>query len=156
MIPDLPQAVLQALQHAELPCFVYDGAAIRQRAEAAASLLDACFFPIKACPELEVVRAALDAGCGLDLCSAGDADIATASGCPGHRWKFTAAAIDGAGANARVWVVNGGVLESRAVVLVPRQGEQAGIVSGLKVGERVVSRLVPGLTAGARVTTQDG
>ena len=68
----------------------------------------------------------------------------------------TAAAIDGAGANARVWVVNGGVLESRAVVLGPRQGEQAGIVSGLKVGERVVSRLVPGLKAGARVTTKDG
>jgi diaminopimelate decarboxylase len=90
----LPSPVLQAILQANLPCYVYDTSVVRQRAASAASLLDRLFFPIKACPELEVVRAAIAAGCGLDLCSEGDAQIASAAGCPGHRWSFTAAHAD--------------------------------------------------------------
>ena len=90
----IPEQVLQTVSGAKLPCFVYDGAAVKQRAALASSLLDRCFFPVKACPEPEIVRAALSAGCGLDLCSAGDAEIASAVGCPGDHWKFTSASAD--------------------------------------------------------------
>lgn len=86
--------LIQTISQAKLPCFVYDAAAVKQRAALASSLLDCCFFPIKACPEPDVIRAALAAGCGLDLCSAGDADIALAVGCPGEHWKFTSAHAD--------------------------------------------------------------
>jgi diaminopimelate decarboxylase len=91
----MPHEVLQTISQAKLPCFVYDGAAVKQRAELASSLLDRCFFPIKACPEPDIVRAALAAGCGLDLCSEGDAEIASSVGCPADRWKFTSARSDG-------------------------------------------------------------
>lgn len=87
-------AVLQALSGAELPCFVYDAPAIGQRAAVARSLVDRCFFPVKACPEPEVIRMALATGCDLDLCSPGDVDIAEAVGCPGKRWKFTSPCDD--------------------------------------------------------------
>jgi len=86
--------LIQELSRAKLPCFVYDGAAVKQRAALAASLLDRYFFPIKVCPEPEMVRAALEAGCGLDLCSEGDVEIASAAGCPGKDWKFTSACAD--------------------------------------------------------------
>jgi diaminopimelate decarboxylase len=90
----VPETVRRGILGAELPCYVYDGTAVKQRAELAASLLDRLFFPIKACPEPEVVKAVLAAGCGLDLCSEGDVQIAAAVGCPGGRWKFTAAYAD--------------------------------------------------------------
>ncbi len=90
----LPDEVLQTILRAELPCFVYDAAAGKQRAALALSLLDRYFFPVKACPEPGVIRAALAAGCGLDLCSNGDIEIACAAGCPGHQWKFTSACAD--------------------------------------------------------------
>jgi diaminopimelate decarboxylase len=83
--------VIQAILGAPLPCFVYDATAIKERAALASSLLDRYFFPIKACPERDVVRAALGVGCGLDLCSEGDVEIANAVGCPGEQWKFTSA-----------------------------------------------------------------
>jgi diaminopimelate decarboxylase len=57
----------------------------------AATLPDRLFFPVKACPEPEIVQAALASGCDLDLCSEGDVDMARAAGCPGSRWKFTSA-----------------------------------------------------------------
>ncbi len=90
----IPHQVLRSISRAPLPCFVYDGAAMAQRAAQARSLVDRYFFPVKACPEPGIVRAALAAGCGLDLCSEGDAEIAAASGCPGELWKFTSANAD--------------------------------------------------------------
>jgi diaminopimelate decarboxylase len=77
-----------------MPCFIYDAAAVRERAALAASVLDQYFFPVKACPEPEVIRAATSTGAGLDLCSAGDVELASAVGCPGSSWKFTAAHAD--------------------------------------------------------------
>jgi diaminopimelate decarboxylase len=77
-----------------LPCFVYDSAAVKQRVMLASSLLDRYFFPVKACPEPGIVQAALATGCGLDLCSEGDVEIASAAGCPGERWKFGSACAD--------------------------------------------------------------
>jgi len=90
----IPYDVLQAISRAKLPCFVYDGAAARERAELALSLLDRYFFPVKACPEPDMVRVALAAGCGLDLCSGGDVEIASAAGRPGKHWKFSSACAD--------------------------------------------------------------
>lgn len=58
------------------------------------SLVDRYFFPIKACPEPLVLRAALSTGCGLDLCSDGDGTIAFGTGCPGNQCKFTSACAD--------------------------------------------------------------
>jgi diaminopimelate decarboxylase len=60
----------------------------------ASSLLDRYFFPIKCCPEPDIVRAALGAGCGLDLCSEGDAEIASNVDCPGEHWKYCSACAD--------------------------------------------------------------
>lgn len=85
----IPHEVIQAIRQAALPCFVYDSAAVKERAELALSLLDRCFFPVKACPEPDIIRVALAAGCGLDLCSEGDVHIASACGCPGDHLKFT-------------------------------------------------------------------
>ena len=36
----------------------------------------------------------LAAGCGLDLCSEGDVEIASAAGSSGEDWKFTSACAD--------------------------------------------------------------
>jgi diaminopimelate decarboxylase/aspartate kinase len=87
---------LRALSQTELPCFVYDAATIRQRSRLASSLLDRCFFPVKACPEPAVLRAVLEVGFGLDLCSEGDLEIAAAVGCAPEHWKFTSACASGA------------------------------------------------------------
>jgi diaminopimelate decarboxylase/aspartate kinase len=90
----LPEAVRHALAQAPLPCFVYDTPAIVRRADAAASLLDRCFFPIKACPEPQIIRALTGRGWGLDLCSPGDVDLALACGTPGTKWKFTSVVLE--------------------------------------------------------------
>jgi RND family efflux transporter MFP subunit len=60
-------------------------------------------------------------------------------------------AIESRPDGARVWVVAGGKLEARPVRLGREESGQAGIVSGLKPGEVVVARIVPGLGAGRRV-----
>lgn len=90
----IPASVLAAIEAGQLPLFVYDSAAARERAALATSLVDGYFYPIKACPEPGIVRAAVESGAGLDLCSAGDVDIAEQSGCPGERWSFTSAHVD--------------------------------------------------------------
>lgn len=90
----IPPKVIQTIARAQLPCFVYEGAAVTRRAALVSSLLDRYFFPVKACPEPDMVRAALAAGCGLDLCSEGDAAIAAAVGCPGTHWKLSSAGVD--------------------------------------------------------------
>lgn len=87
----IPEVVIHAIAQAELPCFVYDLVAVQQRAAEASSLLDRYFFPIKSCPEPKVIHAALASGCSLDLCSWGDAEIASAVDCPDRYWKFTSA-----------------------------------------------------------------
>lgn len=92
----IPEPVLRAISQTGLPCFVYDTAAIRQRSTLASSLLDRCFFPVKACPEPGVLRAVLEVGGGLDLCSEGDVALAAAVGCAPERWKFTSAWASGA------------------------------------------------------------
>jgi bifunctional diaminopimelate decarboxylase / aspartate kinase len=90
----IPHEVLRTILRAELPCFVYDGGGVKERAQFASSLLDRYFFPVKACPEPEIVRAVLAAGSALDLCSEGDVEIASAARCPGERWKFTSACAE--------------------------------------------------------------
>ena len=90
----IPHEVVQAIARATLPCFVYDGTAMKERAAEALSLVDRYFYPIKACPEPEIIRVALAAGSGLDLCSEGDAEIAGAADCPGKLWKFTSPNAD--------------------------------------------------------------
>jgi len=90
----IPPEVIQAISVATLPCFIYHGAAAKKRAALALSLLDRCFFPVKACPEPDIVRTVLAAGCHLDLCSAGDVEIAIAVGCAGDHWKLTTAQAD--------------------------------------------------------------
>lgn len=127
----IPSAVIAAITHAALPCFVYDTAAVAQRAAAAAALVDYYYYPIKACPELEVVRAALSSGSGLDLCSEGDVEIALATGCPGNRWKFTSAC-----ASTRMMRL---LREVRALLVADSQaqalrwGEQGGKACGLRI-----------------------
>lgn len=90
----IPDQVAHAISKSRLPCFIYDAAAVRHRTGLALSLVDRYFFPIKACPEPPVLRAALSTGCGLDLCSDGDVTIALETGCPGNQCKFTAACAD--------------------------------------------------------------
>jgi diaminopimelate decarboxylase len=87
----LPDRVLAAIARGPLPTYVYDLAVVRERVGQALSLLDCCYYPIKSCPVEAVVRAAMEAGSGLDLCSLGDTNIANAVGCPGSRWSFTSA-----------------------------------------------------------------
>jgi diaminopimelate decarboxylase len=91
----IPDHVLQTIVQAALPCFVYDGAAVKARIEMASSLVNRYFFPIKCCSEPGIIRTAIGTGCGLDLCSEGDNAIAAAAGCPGDRWKFTSACVSG-------------------------------------------------------------
>ncbi|HWH67847.1 MAG TPA: hypothetical protein VNT26_00560 [Candidatus Sulfotelmatobacter sp.] len=130
----IPDAVLQAILRAKLPCYVYDGAAVNQRAALAASLLDGLFFPIKACPEPDIVRAALAAGVGLDLCSEGDAQIASAVGCPGHRWKFTAAHADDT--LLRRLCAAGARFDADSLEQALRWGTCGGLACGLRITAR--------------------
>jgi diaminopimelate decarboxylase len=122
--------VLQAILQAKLPCFVYDGAAVKQRVALAASLLDRFFFPIKACPEPDIVRAALAAGSGLDLCSEGDAQIASAVGCPGDHWKFTSACAEDT--LLRRLCAAGALLDADSLEQAFRWGTCGGTVCGLR------------------------
>jgi len=127
----IPHEVLQTILGAKLPCFVYDGAAVKQRVTLAASLLDRYFFPIKACPEPDIVRAALDAGCGLDLCSDGDIEIASAVGCPGQYWKFTSAHADDA--LLRRLCEAGALLDADSLDQALHWGTCGGTVCGLRI-----------------------
>ncbi len=130
----LPRAVLQAIARIPLPGFVYDGAAARQRAAMAASVVDRCFFPIKACPEPDVVRAALAAGSGLDLCSEGDLEIASTVACPGERWKFSSARADDT--LLRRLCEAGAILDADSVEQALRWAACGGTVCGLRITAR--------------------
>ncbi|MEA2326954.1 MAG: diaminopimelate decarboxylase [Thermoanaerobaculia bacterium] len=90
----LHDSILAAIRRGPLPLFVYDLAVVRERVAYAVSLLDRYYYPIKACPEPAVVRAAMESGSGLELCSAGDAAVARAVACPPHMWSFTSAHAD--------------------------------------------------------------
>lgn len=127
----IPNEVLQKLLRSELPCFLYDGLAARQRATEAASLVDRYFFPVKACPEPGMVQAVLGTGCGLDLCSAGEMELAALVGCPGERWKFTSACIDDARLR-RLWKA-GALLDADSLQQALRWGACGGTVCGLRV-----------------------
>lgn len=67
-----------------------------------------------------------------------------------------AAALEAHDGTTRVWVVADGRVTPREVVAGERQGEQVAIRSGLKPGERIVSRPPAGLRPGAQVTTKGG
>jgi len=127
----IPHEVLQTISRTKLPCFVYDGAAVRQRAALASALLDRYFFPVKACPEPGIVRAALAAGCALDLCSEGDADIASSVGCRDKRWKFTSACADDR--LLRRLCEAGALLDADSLEQALRWGTCGGTVCGLRV-----------------------
>lgn len=130
----IPREVLHAISQASLPCFIYDGAAVKQRAQSATSLLDRYYFPVKACPEPDVVRAALATGCGLDLCSAGDVEIASAVGCPGNRWKFTSPCADDR--LLRRLCEAGAVLDADSIEQALRWGTCGGNTCGLRIAAR--------------------
>ncbi len=127
----IPQAVIQTVVRAKLPCFVYHGAAVKERTALASSLLDRYFFPVKACPEPEIVRAALAAGCGLDLCSQGDAEIASAVGCPGNHWKFSSACAEDVLLHR--FSEAGALLHADSVEQALRWGNFGGRVCGLRI-----------------------
>ena len=130
----IPPEVLLALANAALPCFVYDGARIRARADLASSLLERCLFPIKACAEPEVVRAAVMAGCGLDLCSEGDAEIADALSCPGDQWKLSSACVSERLLERLAKV--GGRLDADSLDQARRWGARGGRLCGLRVAAK--------------------
>lgn len=130
----IPDEVVQTILRARLPCFVYDGTAAKERAAMASSLLDRYFFPVKACPEPALVRVALAAGCGLDLCSEGDLEVAAGVGCPGERWKFTSAcAEDGL---LRRLCDAGALLDADSLEQALRWGAGGGKACGLRVTAR--------------------
>jgi diaminopimelate decarboxylase/aspartate kinase len=127
----IPDEVLQTILRAKLPCFVYDGAAVQHRAALVSSLVDRSFFPIKACPEPDILRAALATGCGLDLCSQGDVEIASAVGCPGGQWKFTSACADDAVLRKLCEV--GALLDADSLEQALRWGACGGTACGLRI-----------------------
>jgi ornithine decarboxylase len=90
----IPPGVLRSILENPLPCFVYDANALQGRVKQAASLVDLYFFPIKACPEPALLRTALGCGCGSDLCSAGDLEIAESLSGPDKEWKLTSPYVD--------------------------------------------------------------
>ncbi len=135
----MPHHVVQVLSHADLPCFVYDAAAVKQRAQLASSLLDRYFFPVKACPEPDIVRAALAAGSGLDLCSDGDAEIASALGCPGKHWKFNSAC---AGEKLLHKLADAGALfDADSLEQALHWRASGGTVCGLRITGKIPNRL---------------
>jgi diaminopimelate decarboxylase len=127
----IPHKIVQTIAGAKLPCFVYDGAALKQRAAMVSSLLDRWFYPIKACPEPDVVRAALAVGCNLDLCSEGDVEIAVAVGCSGDQWKFTSAHADDT--LLRRLCEAGALLDADSLEQALRWGACGGTLCGLRV-----------------------
>ena len=64
-------------------------------------------------------------------------------------------AIRTEGEQAVVFVVNGEVVERRAVTVANADGERTEVIAGLRPGERVVAPLPSGLTDGTRVTVRD-
>jgi diaminopimelate decarboxylase len=135
----LRDEIIQAILRAELPCFVYDTEAMKQRVALASSLLERYFFPVKACPEPEVLEAALTTGCGLDLCSEGDVEIAASVGCPGNRWKFTSAnAGDGV---LRRLAEAGAMLDADSLEQALSWGARGGRVCGLRLTARLPKAL---------------
>jgi diaminopimelate decarboxylase len=135
----LPTEVSRALSRAELPCFVYDGWMVKQRAQAASSLVDRYYFPLKSCPERDVVRAALAGGSDLDLCSAGDLEIASAVGAHGHRWKFSSPSVDDT--LLRRLCEAGAVLDADSVDQALRWVASGGRRCGLRITAQVSNRL---------------
>lgn len=86
----LREGILAAIARGPLPLFIYDLGVVRERVTQAKALLDRYYYPVKACPIEDVVRAAVESGCGADLCSEGDLAIASAAGCA-RQWSFTSA-----------------------------------------------------------------
>jgi diaminopimelate decarboxylase len=135
----IPHEVVQTIARSTLPCFVYDGTAVAQRAALARSLVDRYYFPIKVCPELDIVRTAVASGCGLDLCSEGDAEIAAAIGCPAEHWKFTSANADEM--LLRRLCEAGALLDADSLEQALRWGSCGGKACGLRITARSPKRL---------------
>lgn len=127
----IPSHVLAAVKSGPLPLYVYDRKAVYERTNLAASLVDEYYYPIKACPEYDVVKAALETGCGLDICSAGDSAIAVGSGCPGNRWSFTAAHVDDD--LLRVLIRSGAIFDADSADQAVRWQTLGGSEIGLRV-----------------------
>lgn len=130
----IPCEVLQTFSRARLPCFVYESGVIKQRAQWAASLLDRYFFPVKACPEPDIIRAVLAVGCGLDLCSEGELEIASAVGCPGDRLKFASPRADDTLLHKLCEV--GALLDADSLEQALRWGACGGKACGLRITAR--------------------
>ena len=84
------------------------------------------------------------------------AEGGTAEAAAPRRVLVPSAAVAGSGAEARVWIVSGGRVSSRAVDVGPARGDQVEIRRGLDGGESVVLDAPAGLKEGGRVRIRQG
>jgi diaminopimelate decarboxylase len=72
------------------PLYLYDAALIRRRLGELRAALPWCdvFYSLKCNPNPSVVQLLLSAGCGLEIASAGELELALASGAPARRVLF--------------------------------------------------------------------
>lgn len=81
------------LSQLDLPCFVYDPAVVAANVVRVRRAFPLYHYPLKCNPHPELVRAAVDAGAELDLCSIGDLDIAVALDALSPRTSYTGAGV---------------------------------------------------------------
>jgi RND family efflux transporter MFP subunit len=82
-----------------------------------------------------------------------DAPAPTAT--QGPRVRVPAVAVERAGGEAFVWVVNDGRVERRAVTVGAESEGQVEVLAGVSSGDELVSPLVPGLEDGGRIKIKD-
>jgi RND family efflux transporter MFP subunit len=73
----------------------------------------------------------------------------------GPRLRVPAVAVERAGGEAFVWVVNDNRVERRAVTVGAQSDGQIEVLAGITSGDELVSPLVPGLEDGGKIKLQD-
>ncbi|MGV8080945.1 MAG: hypothetical protein AB2L22_12925 [Syntrophales bacterium] len=145
----IPDRVIKAVDTGPLPIFVYDTLQIQERVALAQSLLDGYYYPIKACPEKEVLSAALKEGAGLDLCSEGDFQLAATTDCPGERLSFTSVHITPSLLQSLIKVQ--AVFNADSVIQAKEWKKMGGYACGLRIASTDTSS-VYGIKFGIRAS----
>ena len=92
--PPMPARILEALQSVKPPSLIYDLVQFRKSVRDVVEAFDEYHFPVKSNPAPEILKAAVEQGAGLDVCSPGEFELAVKTGVKSSLISHTGMALD--------------------------------------------------------------
>ena len=93
----IPKNIFERLQHIKPPALLYDLRAFKKSVRDVVEAFGTYYFPVKCNPTPELLRAAVEQGAGLDVCSPQECDLAIKSGAKPGDISHTGVALDSHG-----------------------------------------------------------